>query len=85
MRERRNLLLKIARVYDRLDDLIAGAKANKISLAVFKPTRITDFVWEEEERTWDSDKAREMRDATKQYGLFVDCECPGSCRIKILT
>src|SRR6188508_1270169 len=27
-RERRKLLLKTARVYDRLDDLIAGAKAN---------------------------------------------------------
>ena len=71
-RERRKLLLKTARVYDRLDDLIAGAKANEISLAVFKPTRITDFVWEEEERTWDPDKVREMRDATKQYDLFAD-------------
>jgi hypothetical protein len=71
-RERRKLLLKTARVYDRLDDLIAGAKANEISLAVFKPTRITDFVWEEEERAWDPDKVREMRDATKQYDLFAD-------------
>lgn len=71
-RERRKLLLKTARVYDRLDDLIAGAKANEISLAVFKPTRIIDFVWEEEERTWDPEKVREMRDATKQYDLFAD-------------
>jgi len=71
-RERRKLLLKTARVYDRLDDLIAGAKANEISLAVFKPTRITGFVWEEEERTWDPEKVREMRDATKQYDLFAD-------------
>lgn len=71
-RERRKLLLKTARVYDRLDDLIAGAKANEISLAVFKPTRVNDFVWEEEERTWDPDKVREMRDATKQYDLFAD-------------
>jgi hypothetical protein len=64
--------LKTARVYDRIDDLIAGAKANEISLAVFKPTRITDFVWEEEERTWNPEKVREMRDATKQYDLFAD-------------
>lgn len=71
-RERRKLLLKTARVYNRLDDLITGAKANQISLAVFKPTRITDFVWEEEERTWDPEKVREMRDATKQYDLFAD-------------
>ena len=70
--ERRKLLLKTARVYDRLDELIAGAKANELSLAVFKPTRITDFVWEEEERAWDPEKVREMRDATKQYDLFAD-------------
>lgn len=36
-RERRRILLKSARVYDRLDELIAGAKANQMSLAVFKP------------------------------------------------
>lgn len=71
-RARRQLLLKTARVYDRLDDLIAGAKANELSLAVFKPTRITGFRWESEEREWDPDKVREMRDATKQHDLFAD-------------
>jgi hypothetical protein len=39
---------------------------------VFKPTRITDFVWEEEERAWDAEKVREMCDLTKQYELFAD-------------
>jgi hypothetical protein len=52
-RERRRILLETARVYDRLDDLIAGAKANLLSLAVFKPTRVLDFVVEEETREWD--------------------------------
>src|SRR5580658_9375058 len=36
-RDRRRILLRTARVYDRLDELIAGAKANHVSLAVFKP------------------------------------------------
>lgn len=71
-RERRELLLKKARVYDRLDELISGAKSNEISLAVFKPTRILDFIWEEDDRDWDSAKVRQMRDATKQYDLFAD-------------
>ncbi len=71
-RERRRILLKTARVYDRLDDLISGAKANEVSLAVFKPTRILDFIWESEEREWDPDKVRQMREATKQYDLFAD-------------
>lgn len=71
-RERRRLLLRTAKVYDRLDELIAGAKANQLSLAVFKPTRILDFVWEEEERQWDDAKVREMREKTSQYELFAD-------------
>lgn len=71
-RERRDILLKTARVYDRLDELIAGAKANQVSLAVFKPTKITDFVWEEEAREWNPDKLREMRELTNQLDLFAD-------------
>lgn len=71
-RERRRILLKTARVYDRLDELIAGAKANQVSLAVFKPTRITDFICEQETREWDPDKVREMRELTNQLELFAD-------------
>ncbi len=71
-RERRRLLLQTARVYDRLDELISGAKANEVSLAVFKPTSVIDFFWEEDDRDWNPDKVRQMRDATKQYDLFAD-------------
>jgi len=56
----------------RLDDLIAGAKANEVSLAVFKPTRILDFICEEATRDWDPDKVREMRELTNQLDLFAD-------------
>jgi hypothetical protein len=69
---RRTLLLKTARVYTRLDELIAGAKANQVSLAVFKPTRVLDFVWEEDDRDWNPDKVRQMRDQTRQHELFED-------------
>jgi len=71
-RERRRILLKTSRVYDRLDELIAGAKANQLSLAVFKPTRIVDFSWESESRDWDPEKLREMREKTNQFDLFSD-------------
>jgi hypothetical protein len=70
--ERRRILLKTARVYDRLDELITGAKANQVSLAVFKPRRITGFIWEEEVREWDLAKLREMRELTNQLELFAD-------------
>lgn len=71
-RARRQLLLKTARVFTRLDELIAGAKANEVSLAVFKPTRILGFAWQEEDREWDPAKVREMREKTKQLELFED-------------
>lgn len=70
--ERRRVLLKAARVYDRLDELISGAKANEVSLAVFRPARILDFVWEEEDREWDPRKLEEMRALHSQLGLFED-------------
>jgi len=71
-RERRRILLQTARVYDRLDQLISEAKANKISLAVFKPTRVKDFIWEEEARDWDPARLREMRGLYSQLDLFAD-------------
>lgn len=72
-RERRRILLETARVYDRLDDLIADAKSNRASLAVFKPTKVHDFVWEaEENRQWDPAKLQQMREKRSQLDLFED-------------
>jgi hypothetical protein len=71
-RERRQLLLKKAHVYDRLDELIEGAKQNKVSLAVFKPTKVRDFIWEEEDRDWNKDKLAEMRALYDQLDFFGD-------------
>ena len=71
-RERRQILLKNAKVYTSLDEIIEGAKANSLSLAVFRPSVIDDFVWEEEDREWDPAKVREMRNLTNQYDLFED-------------
>ena len=47
--ERRRLVLHQSKVYDRLEDLIIGAKSNTMSLATFRPTQILDFVCEEED------------------------------------
>ena len=71
-RERRQLILNKARVYKRLDELIAGAKDNHLSLAVFKPTEILDFVWEVDDREWDADKLRQIREKYKQMDMFED-------------
>jgi len=71
-RERRQLVLGKAKVYTRLQTLIDGAKANEMSLAVFKPTRITDFIWEEEEREWDARKLAEIRNRANQGEMFAE-------------
>lgn len=71
-RERRQLILNTAKVYTELDDLIRGAKENRLSLAVFKPTRIIDFVWEREEREWDLEKLHQMRALHSQLDMFED-------------
>jgi hypothetical protein len=71
-RERRRLLLESGRVYTSLGELIDGAKANRLSLAVFKPARITKFSWEEDDREWDKGKLEEMRRRSDQGELFAE-------------
>lgn len=71
-RDRRRLLLRTARVYEHRDELIEGAKRNQISLAVFKPRNVIDFVCEDDERNWDPDKVRRMRELHSQLDLFED-------------
>lgn len=70
--ERRRILLKTARVYDTLSELIAAAKGNVASLAVFKPTRITDFIWEDDDREWSQHRLDQMRALHSQLPLFEE-------------
>lgn len=71
-RERRKLLLNTATVYTSLQTVIDGAKSNRMSLAVFKPTRVRDFVWTEEDRDWDPEKLDEIRSRYNQMDMFSD-------------
>ena len=70
--ERRRILLENACVYDELNELIDGAKNNTISLAVFKPTEITDFISENEDPNWSPQRLRKMRELYRQLDLFED-------------
>ena len=71
-RERRWLLLQTAKVYNQLDELIMEAKSNKASLAVFKPGKITDFIWETGDREWNQKRLQKMRALHSQLALFED-------------
>ncbi len=71
-RERRKLVLETCTVYHRLQPLLDGAKDNALSLAVFKPAKIVEFVVEECERDWDEAKVDVMRSQAAQGELFEE-------------
>lgn len=74
-RERRKIVLGKAKVSHTLDELIHGAKQNEISLAVFKPAKVIDFIAEREDsREWDPKKLSAMRAHIDQLSLFDDNE-----------
>ena len=69
-RERRELLLRRARVYRRLDELVRAAQDNVASLAIFKPARVIGFDPEAGDREWDPAKLEAVRAITSQQDLF---------------
>ena len=71
-RKRRRLLLTKCDVYTSMNELIDGAKTNRLSLAVFKPARILDFICEEEDRDWSPAKVAEFRAVANQTDMFGD-------------
>lgn len=71
-RVRRELLLGKAKVFDRLEPLLVGAKENRLSLAVFKPAKIRGFIWEDDEHEWNPDKVAQMREQSKQAQMFAE-------------
>ncbi len=71
-RERRKLILKTASVYTHLHKLISAAKANTMSLAVYKPKKILDFIWESDDREWNPGAVVEMRNKSMQRELFSE-------------
>ncbi len=70
---RRQWFLERSRVYDDMDELIADAKANKISMAVFKPGKLIDFVCTpEEDKEWNPLQLQKIRNLSNQPDLFAD-------------
>jgi hypothetical protein len=43
-----------------------------VSLAVFRPTKISEFKWEVEDREWDISKVAEIRARSQQKELFAE-------------
>jgi hypothetical protein len=68
--ERRRIIFKNKKVYKNLQELIDKAKTDRISLGVFKPTKVIDFIAEEVERDWDPDKLAILKRLSQRFNLF---------------
>lgn len=68
--ERRKYVLQ--KVYTNLDKLIAEAKDRNrcTSLAIFKPTKIIDFIYHETDREWNKEKMDYLNNKKLQLNLF---------------
>lgn len=70
--ERRKILFRNKQVYTNLQEVISKAqnKSDPISLALFKPTRITGFKIEADSRGWDAEKLASLHAQSQQLNLF---------------
>lgn len=69
--ERCQIVLRGKRLYTNLESLIAEAKSpSQTSLAVFKPTKILDFIAEPTDRNWDSKKLLSLQNQSQQMHMF---------------
>jgi hypothetical protein len=73
--ERRKLILENNKIYTDLSELIYLANNdNKLSLAIFKPAKIIDFIAEQTSREWDKSILQALNMQLKQGNLFEDKE-----------
>jgi len=73
--ERRGIIFKNKQVYTNLQTLIDEAKSSAgTSLAIFKPTKIIDFIIEDDDRDWDSKKLESLQRQSQQLQLFKTIE-----------
>ncbi len=70
-KQRRDIIFKNKKIYTNLREIIDKAKSTDfISLAIFKPTELIDFVIQSVEREWDKNKLQHLKELSKQMSLF---------------
>lgn len=67
---RKEIIFKNKMIYTNLSELIVKAKSDGTSLAIFKPTKILDFICEETEREWDNNKIKQLQAESQQLNFF---------------
>lgn len=71
---RRSFILGRNTVYTNLSQIIAAAKSNEMSLAIFKPTRVLDFTAEAVTEHWELSKKEAAEESLKQGSLFNEAD-----------
>ncbi len=72
--ERRRIIFNNKKIYTNLSELIGLSKKDNTSLAVFKPAKIHDLIWEETDREWPKEKIELLASKAKQLSLFESKE-----------
>jgi hypothetical protein len=72
--DRRRIIFKNKVAITNLQELIGKAKSDGTSHAVFKPSKIHDFVIESADRDWNTEKLESLRNLSKQMNLFQTVE-----------
>jgi len=67
---RKSIIFKNKKIHTNITELITEAKTIKTSLAIFKPTKILDFVIEPVEREWGKDKLANLEAEYNQLSIF---------------
>jgi len=67
---RKEIVLRSQKVYTNLRELIEISRATNLSLAIFKPTKVFDFGWEEVEHEWPEEKLQLLKAKANQMSLF---------------
>ncbi|MDR1924379.1 MAG: hypothetical protein LBQ66_08390 [Planctomycetaceae bacterium] len=67
---RRQIILGKTPIYTNMNTLIEKAKNKELSLATFKPQKITDFIVEATERNWPKDKLELLKAKSQQLSFF---------------
>jgi len=68
--ERKQIIFWKNKIYTDLTALIEKAKKNDLSIAIFKPTEVLDFVIERTGREWDQESLKTLKAKAQQLSLF---------------
>jgi hypothetical protein len=68
--ERRKIIFRNKKIYTNLTELINLAKEDRISIAIFKPTKLLDFTIEKTQRNWDPNKLAILHQMSLQMTFF---------------